>query len=101
MCHAFLGEWSEVVYYSSKVLELDSSHRMALYYRIMGNQNLIEFEKAMSDIQILEEIRPNREIEDSFQKLKDRQLEYLRLKQNEGEIYKKMVKTYFKSKLGL
>lgn len=71
---------------------------MALYYRIMALQNILEYEKAATDIKILDDIKPMEEIQENFQKLKTKQSEYQRSKQNEGEIYKKLIKTYFESK---
>ena len=37
-----MGEWKQVVYYTSIILEIDENHKMALYYRILANQKLME-----------------------------------------------------------
>lgn len=42
ICYSYSENWKEVVNYTSKVLELEQNDKNALYYRILGNQNLID-----------------------------------------------------------
>ena len=42
ICYANKEEWKEVIYYTTKVLEIDDKNKQALYYRILAYQNQME-----------------------------------------------------------
>jgi hypothetical protein len=97
ICNARKEDWNEVVYYTTKVLEIDPTQCRALFYRILAYHRMMEMDKSANDVEVLEQERPPKELEKAFAELERAQKQYNRIKEHEGEIYKKMIKAYYKS----